>query len=248
MHPPKPCEPWCKLGLSILNTMPWSIHEGLIASKSSTRKTEEQLQAEQQMDDLSAFKFLFAVLSGLLLVLFLPWVIAYWKFIENAPVWDTCSLAFIVSYLLYCILSCTPVLRGRVLVVSGIAMHIGLAVLATIALVKFGNGFFFVVSILYGIMWAIVCVGRVNRENPKDVVGVSEATDEIEASSSPKWRRRTVAAAPLRLGCPAGYSGCDGVITSGSQPGSEVVSLLPSLSASGIEVTGRQVTELISPP
>ena len=35
-----------------------------------------------------------------------------------------------------------------------------------------------------------------------------------------KWLRRTVAAAPLRLGCPAGYSGCDGVLTSGSQPGS----------------------------
>ncbi len=38
-----------------------------------------------------------------------------------------------------------------------------------------------------------------------------------------KWLRRTVAAAPLRLGCPAGYSGCDGVVMSGSQLGSGAV-------------------------
>src|SRR5262245_22719200 len=37
---------------------------------------------------------------------------------------------------------------------------------------------------------------------------------------------RTVAAAPLRLGCPAGYSGWEGVMMSGSQDESAVVSIL----------------------
>src|SRR6185503_2563623 len=59
-----------------------------------------------------------------------------------------------------------------------------------------------------------------------------------------KWLRRIVAAAPFWLGCPAGYSECDGVLMSGSQSGSEAVSGLPSVSARGIEVTGRQVTSV----
>jgi hypothetical protein len=62
--------------------------------------------------------------------------------------------------------------------------------------------------------------------------------------ASLKLLSRTVAAAPLRLGCPAGYSGCEGVLISGSQSGSEVVSGLPSVSARGIAVTGRQVTSV----
>src|SRR6266404_4780238 len=63
-----------------------------------------------------------------------------------------------------------------------------------------------------------------------------------------KWLRRTVAAAPFWLGCPAGYSACDGVLMSGSHSGSAAVSGLPSESASGIEVTGRQVTAVGTEP
>src|ERR1700736_719579 len=63
-----------------------------------------------------------------------------------------------------------------------------------------------------------------------------------------KWRGRTVAAAPFWLGCAAGYSGCDGVLMSGSHSGSAAVSGLPSESASGIEVTGRQVTSVGTEP
>ena len=66
----------------------------------------------------------------------------------------------------------------------------------------------------------------------------------VNVCSSSKWLRRTVAAAPFWLGCPAGYSGCDGVLTSGSQSGSGAVSGLPSVFASGIAVTGRQVTSI----
>jgi len=51
--------------------------------------------------------------------------------------------------------------------------------------------------------------------------------------------RRTVAAAPLRLGCPAGYSGCDGVVTSGTQLGSGAV-------ADAVEAKGAVDTLYIS--
>src|SRR6188474_370732 len=64
----------------------------------------------------------------------------------------------------------------------------------------------------------------------------------VNVCGRPNWLRRTVAAAPLRLGCPAGYSGCDGVLMSGSHSGSAAVSGLPSAAARGIAVTGRQVT------
>src|SRR5688500_20060809 len=63
-----------------------------------------------------------------------------------------------------------------------------------------------------------------------------------------KWRSRTVAAAPFRLGWPAGYSGCDGVLTRGSQSTSGMVAGLPSVSARGIAVTDRQVTSVASAP
>lgn len=48
--------------------------------------------------------------------------------------------------------------------------------------------------------------------------------------------------------CPAGYSGCDGVLMSDSHSGSATVSALPSMSASGIEVTGRHVTSIGTEP
>src|SRR6267143_537483 len=70
----------------------------------------------------------------------------------------------------------------------------------------------------------------------------------VNVCRPPKWLRRTVAAAPFWLGCPAGYSGCDGVLMSGSHSGSAAVSGLPSESANGIEVTGRQVTSVGTEP
>src|SRR5437762_2113747 len=58
----------------------------------------------------------------------------------------------------------------------------------------------------------------------------------------PKMLASTVAAAPLTVEWPEGYSGKAGVVSSGVQLGSAVVSGLPSVSASGIAVTGRQKT------
>ena len=62
----------------------------------------------------------------------------------------------------------------------------------------------------------------------------------VNVCASLKLARRMVAAAPLRLGCPAAYSGCEGVLISGSQSGSGAVSGLPSVSARGIAVTGAR--------
>src|SRR5258706_3830702 len=44
--------------------------------------------------------------------------------------------------------------------------------------------------------------------------------------------------------CPQGYSGCNGVSISGSQPGSRVVASLPSMSPLRIAVIGRQKLKL----
>jgi len=117
------------------------------------------------MWNLAAFKFLFSLLSGLTLLLFLLFVVLpYFNFMLNGPVWYTYSLTFITLYLVYCILSCTRIFKGRLLVVSGIAMHIGLAAFATIILAKTGNPFFGILSILYGIMWVTLCVTRITKE------------------------------------------------------------------------------------
>src|SRR6266542_1823801 len=57
-----------------------------------------------------------------------------------------------------------------------------------------------------------------------------------------------VAAAPFCPGCPAGYSGWDGVVTSDSQARSASVPAMPSVPASVIAVNGRQVTSFGSTP
>lgn len=54
--------------------------------------------------------------------------------------------------------------------------------------------------------------------------------------------RQHCPAAPLMLECPDGYSGCAGVANSGAQHASGIVAALPSVSASGIAVIGRQKT------
>ena len=111
------------------------------------------------------FKFLFAVLSGVILLLFLLFVVPpSLNFIVNAPVSYAFSLAFIPLYLVYCILSCTRIIQGRLLVVSGIAMHVGLAAFATNIWAETGNPFLGILSILYGTMWVILCVSRITKE------------------------------------------------------------------------------------
>jgi len=58
--------------------------------------------------------------------------------------------------------------------------------------------------------------------------------------SVPKNDFRTAAAAPFWHMCAAGYSGWFGVGTTGVQVASAVVAALPSVSASGIALCGRQ--------
>jgi hypothetical protein len=121
----------------------------------------------QKMGNLAAFQILFASLSGLILILFALFVLPpFLFFFKTAPVWYIWCMGFIPFYLLYCILSCTQILKGRLLVVSGITMHVGLAAFATIVLAKTGNLFFLIVSILYGVMWVVLCVARVRKEAP----------------------------------------------------------------------------------
>ena len=57
---------------------------------------------------------------------------------------------------------------------------------------------------------------------------------------------KMVAAAPFKLGCPAGYSGCAGVLMSGSHSGSDSVSAFASLFAKGLlSIPGPVLPELV---
>jgi len=64
----------------------------------------------------------------------------------------------------------------------------------------------------------------------------------VKCLISPKILASTTAAAPLTVEWPDGYSGWFGVAKSGIHDGSGLVPGLPSVSARGIAVTGRQKT------
>src|SRR6476646_7812072 len=71
---------------------------------------------------------------------------------------------------------------------------------------------------------------------------IRRSLSRVKRSLSPKKLASTLAAAPLTVEWPDGYSGCAGVAKSGIHAGSEIVAELPSVSARGIAVTGRQKT------
>src|SRR6476620_3351427 len=64
----------------------------------------------------------------------------------------------------------------------------------------------------------------------------------LNGTSGPKIALSTLAAAPARLECPEGYSGCAEVVRNGVHVGSATVSSFPSSPAKRIAVTGRQNT------
>jgi hypothetical protein len=63
----------------------------------------------------------------------------------------------------------------------------------------------------------------------------------LKLKLAPKAFVNTADAAPLKVLCPEMYSGKGGVLINGSQFGSALVRLFPSLSAPRIAVIGRQV-------
>jgi len=74
------------------------------------------------------------------------------------------------------------------------------------------------------------------------VTPIMRSLSMIKWRFSPKKLASTTAAAPLTVEWPDGYSGWFGVAKSGIQEGSGLVAGFPSVSASGIAVTGRQET------
>ena len=85
-------------------------------------------------------KVVVTVLSCAVLFLFLfgavPWVLTGMRNGSNLPTWYVYSLAFAFVYLLYCIISCTKFLRGRVFVVSGIFMHLAFVIWVVVTVVN----------------------------------------------------------------------------------------------------------------
>ncbi len=75
-------------------------------------------------------KVVVTLLSSAALLLFLfgviPWVLTGLRNGSNLPTWYIYSLVFPFVYLPFCIISCTKLLKGRTLVVSGVFMHLAL--------------------------------------------------------------------------------------------------------------------------
>jgi hypothetical protein len=107
------------------------------------------------------------VIYCFLLIFFLvPWFISLMMVLNGArdgwhlPTLDLFFYFFPAVYFPYCFVSSTRFLRGQALIISGIAMHIGLAVWAFIAwttIIAF-------VFILLTLLWATLCVIRINLE------------------------------------------------------------------------------------
>ncbi len=118
------------------------------------------------MSNLSVFKLFFASLSGLSLLLYLLFaVLPYLKFIANGPALYAYGVAVISLYLVYCILSCTRLLSGGLLVISGVVMHLGLAAFATVIAINTGNLFLPFLATVFAILWTILCVARLRKES-----------------------------------------------------------------------------------
>lgn len=129
------------------------------------RTASGQLQQEE-IRTLAVFKLLFALMSGLSLIFVVVGAVLP-ALNSEPPNWYSFGLGFTALYLIYCMLSCIPLLKARALIVSGIFMHIGLFAIAAIGIAKAGTGslFFVIVCAGFALMWTILCVARVKTES-----------------------------------------------------------------------------------
>lgn len=112
----------------------------------------------------SYFKVIFCLMSGMALII---WMGASVIGIDAAlrgvrlPASYAYFIAFPFLYFPYCLLSCTKLLRGRTLVISGVIMH-----LALIAWVIVGKSSLNVtVGVVFTILWILLCIARIKSES-----------------------------------------------------------------------------------
>lgn len=78
----------------------------------------------------------------------------------SMPTWYAYSLAFPLVYLPYCILSCTTFLRGSVLVVSGILMHLALIIWIVVSVVNTRYTNIETIFIGFAVLWIVLVTLR----------------------------------------------------------------------------------------
>jgi len=72
--------------------------------------------------------------------------------------WDSAGLLFVPIYFLYCIITCTGLLRTKVLLVTGIVMNIGLALIAGGVYSENGNKFALAIAGYFIVIWIVLYV------------------------------------------------------------------------------------------
>ena len=78
----------------------------------------------------------------------------------TTPAWYLYFYPFPVVYFLFCYLSCTRFLQGRMLIILGIIMHIGLVIWAYI-----GGGLINVITcVVFTLFWFVLYVIRISFE------------------------------------------------------------------------------------
>ena len=103
----------------------------------------------------TAVALFFFVFGGLLPVL------SWTKYGALLPLRYKYFYGFPLLYWPYCLLSCTRVLKARVLLLSGVIMHLGLA----FWIVAGGTSFVLEVGIFFAVLWLLLCVVRIAYED-----------------------------------------------------------------------------------
>lgn len=114
-------------------------------------------------------KLMVTLLSSttLFLLLFgvLPWVLIGIRNGATFPAWYVYSLTFLPVYLSYCIISCTKFLGGRVLVVSGILMHLAFVIWIVVTIMHTNYTHIQAIFITIAGLWIVLATLRLTSED-----------------------------------------------------------------------------------
>ena len=96
-------------------------------------------------------------------------IIIYWRAGgKSLPGYYVFYTVYPVMYLLFCLVSCTRLLRGRRLIVTGVIMHIALLawimvdIIQTAEVMRPTVGF----AIFLAALWVLLCISRIKNETP----------------------------------------------------------------------------------
>lgn len=82
----------------------------------------------------------------------------------NLPLWYVFSLAFPFFYLVFCLISCTKLLRGRLLLFAGVIMHVGLTAWLIVSVLNSRYTSIQTIAIAFAVLWILLFVLRARRE------------------------------------------------------------------------------------